>query len=86
MERRGEPRQVSQSGRAPAGLGEGKAGFAHRFLVSSRIKSKPAATPDFSFELDDDEMEIFNLSEKSHLSKSERRRLRKLQKRQKRAG
>ena len=33
--------QVCQSRRAVAGLVEGKAGFAHRFLVSSCIKSKP---------------------------------------------
>ena len=53
--------------------------------LGSRIKSKPAPTSDFSLDLDDDEMEIFTLTEKSQLSKSERRRLRKLQKRQKRA-
>ncbi len=53
--------------------------------LGSRIKSKPPVSKDFSIELDKDEMEIYTLMEKDHLSKSERRRLRKLQKRQNRA-
>lgn len=53
--------------------------------LGSRIKSKPAASNDFSFDLEQDEIEMFHLLEKEDLSKSERRRLRKLQKRQNRA-
>lgn len=53
--------------------------------LGSRIKSKPAVSNDFSFDLEQDEIEMFHLTEKEDLSKSERRRLRKLQKRQNRA-
>ncbi len=53
--------------------------------LGSRIKKKQSPSHDFSFDLEHDEIEMFHLLEKENLSKSERRRLRKLQKRQHRA-
>ncbi|MEE2825963.1 MAG: hypothetical protein VYE64_05000 [Planctomycetota bacterium] len=53
--------------------------------LGSRIKKKQSPSHDFSFDLEQDEIEMFHLLEKENLSKSERRRLRKLQKRQNRA-
>ena len=53
--------------------------------LGSRIKKQQPSSQDFSFDLEQDEIEMFHLLEKEHLSKSERRRLRKLQKRQNRA-
>jgi len=94
-EKTAAPTAIKESGHLNASQGEKKKGKQKgkgavkkpqaSTPLGSRIKKKQAPSQDFSFDLEEDEIEMFHLLEKEHLSKSERRRLRKLQKRQNRA-